>query len=377
MSADDTESRTPKRKGKAAPSQHNSAAGSGRKRKAAAETPAVVPKKMHVEAPQLSPDELLAVDHPQDEHAAYEPGARVYAMFDGLFYPAVVVSRDGLGRFKVHFIEDNLVKDVPPAGVIPLRALDEGKECFYAESSEADRLAVKVIKSPDGKSASAWFEADFELEQLDDDGEPTGTKLKAVWTQLSLSKDDWKDYINKKSREATDTILKVRKIDNCGARRPPPLHGTSLLQEDPGGRSKKVHPVATAKEEQTEESAESTAEERGEQIFTGKLFILTSANRPNTDTGFKKKFMTDFISSNGGLVVDDMKEVDEHPEMERFLVSDTHYRTHKYLAALVRAMPCVSHEWIYTCLNEKKLVDYKSFLLPSGVSILDDREYPL
>lgn len=37
------------------------------------------------------------------------------------------------------------------------------------------------------------------------------------------------------------------------------------------------------------------------------LFILTSANRPNIDTGFKKKFMTDFISSHGGLVVDDMK----------------------------------------------------------------------
>lgn len=87
--------------------------------------------------------------------------------------------------------------------------------------------------------------------------------------------------------------------------------------------------------------------------------------------------------------------------MERFLISDTHYRTHKYLAALVRAMPCVSHEWIYTCLNEvgsapvlgrhyghnrsysilayfqKKLVDYKPFLLPSGVSILDEQEYPL
>ncbi|KAK6057011.1 BRCA1 protein, partial [Cooperia oncophora] len=125
------------------------------------------------------------------------------------------------------------------------------------------------------------------------------------------------------------------------------------------------------------EAVEEAPETHNEQIFVGKLFILTSANRPNTDTGFKKKFMTDFISTHGGLVVDDMKEVDEHPEMERFLISDTHYRTHKYLAALVRAMPCVSHEWISKCLDEKKLVDYKPFLLPSGVSILDEREYPL
>lgn len=57
----------------------------------AVETPAVPSKRSLVEVPQLGPDELLAVDHPHDEHAPYEAGARVYAMFDGLFYPAIVV----------------------------------------------------------------------------------------------------------------------------------------------------------------------------------------------------------------------------------------------------------------------------------------------
>lgn len=359
-------------------------------------------KRSLVEVPQLGPDELLAVDHPHDEHAPYEAGARVYAMFDGLFYPAIVVSRDGLGRFKVHFIEDNVVKDVPPAGVIPLRALDAEKECYYAASAEKDRVAVKVLSEPNAKSASAWFEADFELERLDDEGNPTGKKLKAVWTQLALSKDDWKDYINKKSREATDVIAdniestedrQLRRSKTATPSQPAMRRGKSTPKaaaeetsssapaKTPGrgGRQKKgAQKTAPSKEKSAaEEEAEGTTEAQNEQIFTGKLFILTSANRPNTDTGFKKKFMTDFISSHGGLVVDDMKEVDEHPEMERFLISDTHYRTHKYLAALVRAMPCVSHEWIYTCLNEKKLVDYKPFLLPSGVSILDEQEYPL
>lgn len=51
----------------------------------------ISPKRPHIEIPELSAEDLLAVDHPQDEHAAYEAGARVYAMFDGLFYPAVVV----------------------------------------------------------------------------------------------------------------------------------------------------------------------------------------------------------------------------------------------------------------------------------------------
>ncbi|PIO71337.1 BRCA1 protein [Teladorsagia circumcincta] len=387
MEVDDSahEKSTPKRK---ANTTTPKPASSSRKRRAPSETPVVPSKRQQIEVPHLDPAELLAVDYPQDEHAQcyiviscismcrihrfrssrdavkvvkspdhtsasawFEAEFELEQLDDDGEPTGKKLNRDGLGRYKVHFIEDDLVKDVPPAGVIPLRALDRDKECFYSESVEKDRLAVKVVKSPDHTSASAWFEAEFELEQLDDDGEPTGKKLKGTWTKLALSKDDWREYINRKSREATDVIA--------------------------GGRQKKGSAAKSAKAEAEEEEPGEVAETHTEQIFAGMLFILTSANRPNNDTGFKKKFMTDFISSHGGLVVDDMKEVDEHPEMERFLVSDTHYRTHKYLAALVRAMPCVSHEWISKCLDEKKLVDYKPFLLPSGVSILDDQEYPL
>ncbi|KAJ1350606.1 hypothetical protein KIN20_006434 [Parelaphostrongylus tenuis] len=105
--------------------------------------------------------------------------------------------------------------------------------------------------------------------------------------------------------------------------------------------------------------------------------LKNESSDPPTAKSTEKSDGKHSSAPGAGLVVDDMKEVDEHPNMERFLVSDTHYRTHKYLAALVRAMPCVSHEWIYKCLDEKKLVDYKPFLLPSGVSILDEKEYPL
>ncbi|CAJ0593839.1 unnamed protein product [Cylicocyclus nassatus] len=377
--------------------------GSGRKRRASPQA-SVVTKRPHIEVPQLSGEDLVAVDLPQDEHAACEAGARVYAMFDGIFYPAIVVSRDGLGRYKVSFVEDGVVKDVPLAGVIPLRALDQDKECYYADSSQKDRLAVKVVKAPDGKHAAAWEKAEFELEQLDDEGNSLGKKLKGVWTNLALSKEDWRDYINKKSREASDVITdNIESTEDRHLRRSrtapsqeatpgvskatpktqkkaaaaPATPKTKTPARGGRGRKKTASTSSATKEEAEEDASESAPETSDEQIFAGKLFILTSANRPNIDTGFKKKFMTDFISSHGGLVVDDMKEVDEHPEMERFLISDTHYRTHKYLAALVRAMPCVSHEWIYKCLDEKKLVDYKSYLLPSGVSILDDREYPL
>ncbi|KJH49574.1 BRCA1 protein [Dictyocaulus viviparus] len=359
-----------------------SGARSSVKRRASPQTPTLPNKRPHISLPEMSAENLLAVDHPHDEHAPYEPGARVYAMFDGLFYPAIVVSRDGLGRFKVNFVEDNVIKDVPPAGVIPLRALSGDKECYFADSDQKDRVAAKIINCPNSKSAVAWQNAEFELEQLNDDGDPSGKKFKAKWTKLALSKDDWKDYINRKSREATDVI--TDNIENSGdrqLRRSKATPSSKIATPVASKSTQKIHKL-TGKSSSFSKSASKNKvdNEQGtneEQIFAGKLFILTSANRPNADTGFKKKFMTDFITTHGGLVVDDMKEVDEHPTMERFLVSDTHYRTHKYLAALVRAMPCVSHEWIYKCLNEKKLVDYKPFLLPSGVSILDEKEYPL
>ncbi|VDM68349.1 unnamed protein product, partial [Strongylus vulgaris] len=81
---------------------------------------------------------------------------------------------------KVSYVEDGVVKDVPPAGVIPLRALDHDKECYFSDASQKDRLAVKVLKAPDSKHASAWQKAEFELEHLDDEGNSTGEKLKYV-----------------------------------------------------------------------------------------------------------------------------------------------------------------------------------------------------
>ncbi|KAK6057010.1 hypothetical protein COOONC_05477 [Cooperia oncophora] len=258
MEVDDstTEKSTPKRKANTATPKPNTS--SARKRRATTETPVVPPKRAHVEVPHLAPAELLAVDYPQDEHAQYEAGARVYAMFDGLFYPAIVVSRDGLGRYKVHFLEDDLVKDVPPAGVIPLRALDRDKECFYSESAEKDRLAVKVVKSPDHTCASAWFEAEFELEQLDDDGEPMGKKLKGTWTKLALSKDDWRDYINKKSREATDVI--ADNIENTEDRQLRRSKVTTTPVQKPAPRST---PKSSSKKSDTRSSQSKTPAKAG------------------------------------------------------------------------------------------------------------------
>lgn len=36
--------------------------------------------------------------------------------------------RDGLGRYMVEFVEDKIVRPVPPAGVVPLSAVTIDKE---------------------------------------------------------------------------------------------------------------------------------------------------------------------------------------------------------------------------------------------------------
>uniref|UniRef100_A0A1I7XGT8 BRCT domain-containing protein n=1 Tax=Heterorhabditis bacteriophora TaxID=37862 RepID=A0A1I7XGT8_HETBA len=385
-----------------------------RKRRGSPPSVSLAKRSNIVDIPDLDSESQWAVDHPGDEHAPHENGARVYALFDKVFYPAVVASRDGLGRFKVRFTEDGMVKDVPPAGVIPLRALIADKECLLTDSVSGDEpLPVRVLISPNAASAVDWQKGVFQLEILDDEGKVRHDTdpISAQWNKLSLDMAEWKEYINKKSIEATQVIAdniattedrhsRRSKLANFSVTTPSlnqkgqktaenkSLTTPSVLPKSPAkGMRRSVKKLSTPPPQLDEKPCiveqaieEDTATSKPiTPIFSGKLFILTSANRPHAEgaPGFKKKFMTDFIVSRGGLVVDDVHEVDAHPEKEWFLISDTHYRTHKYLAAMARAMPCVSHEWILKCLSQDELVSYTNYLLPSGVSILDNQTYEL
>ncbi|KAJ1350607.1 hypothetical protein KIN20_006435 [Parelaphostrongylus tenuis] len=62
---------------------------------------------------------------------------------------------------KVNFVEDDVVKDVPPAGVIPLRALDRDKDCYFSDGNQKDRLAARVVRGPNANCAVAWMKAEF------------------------------------------------------------------------------------------------------------------------------------------------------------------------------------------------------------------------
>ena len=77
-----------------------------------------------------------------------------------------------MSRYKVSFIEDQLVRDIPAQGIVPLRAVVAEKECFYQ-----DDQAI-IMACPNAASAGEWAKAVFTIRLLDNDGEVVGNDIK-------------------------------------------------------------------------------------------------------------------------------------------------------------------------------------------------------
>lgn len=52
---------------------------------------------------------------------------------------------------------------------------------------------------------------------------------------------------------------------------------------------------------------------------------------------------------------------------QSLLIADQHCRTRKYLLCVAGGVPCVSQMWVKDCCQEKKLLNYRNYLLPAGV----------
>ncbi|CAB3410842.1 unnamed protein product [Caenorhabditis bovis] len=342
----------------------------GRKRKSELETtPLVAPKKATVEIPELSNEEQWKVDHPDDEHEPHAPGARVFALFGKIYYPAVIgAERDSYGRYKVQFTADKIVKDVPAAGIIPLRAVVAGKQCSYNED------ILSVIRCPNAASADDWSTGMFQLEYLNEEEDPTGETALVKWTDISLDMHEWKDYIQKKSFEASsiasENITTPAQLSRQARKA---VKTPAASSPKPKPKFPKPEPIVRQFSTQLTMNPKGV----GKNIFAGMVFMITSA-KSTTGGGpvaIRKKHLQEFIVENGGVVTENCEDIDK-PAKEILVISDMHYRTHKYLRALAQNMPCISNEWIVQCSEKGMCIDYKPFILPSGVSIIDDKLYP-
>ncbi len=52
---------------------------------------------------------------------------------------------------------------------------------------------------------------------------------------------------------------------------------------------------------------------------------------------------------------------------QSLLIADQHCRTRKYLLCVAGGVPCVSQMWVRDCCHEKKLLNYRNYLLPAGL----------
>ncbi|GMT01872.1 hypothetical protein PENTCL1PPCAC_24046, partial [Pristionchus entomophagus] len=400
------------------------AGSAGRKRKAE-DTPAAASSAKRgapsVTIPALDAEAQWAADHPEDDSAPLVPGARVFAVFQKVFYPALVGERDGLGRYLVEFVEDGIVRPVPPAGVVPLSAVTIDKECLYQASADADPIECRVLRSANAANAAEWQAGTFRLMEMAA-GE---AEHEAKWAmlQLDMGTKEWKKYVNEKSKMTTrintDNITSLEdrrerrsRVHNDTAVALATLSGTpeptsrrSISRKTPAakatpktpysgarrGRKPKAAGTPAAEEEEKEKEEENgekmeedeeekmdTDEKKPEinpRIFLNKTFILTSANRTVTEVQFKKNEMKKQIIERGGSVVEDINQVPL--DAEAYLISDTHYRTHKYLAAMSRGMPCLSHMWLVECVAREELAPYDKHKLAGGQGLLDGELYPL
>ncbi|CAJ0571917.1 unnamed protein product, partial [Mesorhabditis spiculigera] len=131
---------TPKSTFKATPIKKQT---SERKRAAAAEASST-PKKAKFQFPELTEEEQIAADLPDDAEPGVAPGSRVFALYDKVFYPAIVIGR-GLGTFQVKFVEDKLDKELPEASIIPIALLTPGTFAVVDDNDLAVRCEVVAL----------------------------------------------------------------------------------------------------------------------------------------------------------------------------------------------------------------------------------------
>jgi hypothetical protein len=142
------------------------------------------------QVPQLTPKEQLDVDHAIEEHQLLSPGARVMALWNHEFYAAIICGRDGLSRYFVHFVEDNLNRCLPPTGVIPLAMLSAGHQVSHIASVDGEEIGktAEIIGVPSGEVAEEWLQAQFEVRDIEaDDVEAESTRI--PWEKIYLTKE--------------------------------------------------------------------------------------------------------------------------------------------------------------------------------------------
>ncbi|XP_056600020.1 TP53-binding protein 1 isoform X2 [Triplophysa dalaica] len=119
-------------------------------------------------------------------------------------------------------------------------------------------------------------------------------------------------------------------------------------------------------------------------LFMGFVFMLTASSESERDSNhqlsdedeesvqrapYNKEYTTRQLEAGGGMILPDFNEEQCKAAYQSLLIADQHCRTRKYLLCVAGGVPCVSQMWVRDCSQEKKLLNYRNYLLPAGLGL--------
>ncbi|KAF4110839.1 hypothetical protein G5714_007870 [Onychostoma macrolepis] len=117
-------------------------------------------------------------------------------------------------------------------------------------------------------------------------------------------------------------------------------------------------------------------------LFMGFVFMLTASSENDRDSNhqpsdeddeyvqrapYNKHYTERQLEAGGGMILLDFNEEQCKAAYQSLLIADQHCRTRKYLLCVAGGVPCVSQMWVRDCCQEKKLLNYRNYLLPAGL----------
>ncbi|XP_072526949.1 TP53-binding protein 1 isoform X2 [Salminus brasiliensis] len=117
-------------------------------------------------------------------------------------------------------------------------------------------------------------------------------------------------------------------------------------------------------------------------LFMGFVFMLTASSENDRESNqmtsdgeeeyvqtapYNKHYTGRQLEAGGGMILPEFNEEQCKAAYQSLLIADQHCRTRTYLLCVAGGVPCVSQVWVRDCCQEKKLMNYRNYLLPAGL----------